>query len=125
VAKVVVAGAIIACDHGGKAKLMSGDSRLTVGGNPAVAAGMEAGVAFAPGSPGLIAPCPHTTAKGDPAPCAATVAATSGVSTLWKLGDKGVLTADASGLSGNPDPPAATAKWSVSDPGQTLLDVAH
>ncbi|HWE37625.1 MAG TPA: hypothetical protein VG406_13740 [Isosphaeraceae bacterium] len=123
--KVVVAGAILACSHGGQAKLSGGDSRLTVSGRPAITAGQEAGVSFATGSPGLVTPCPNPNKTPPPPtiPCTATVAATAGVSTLWTVGGQGVLLANATGLATNANDPAA--KWSVSDPGQSLLDVDH
>src|SRR5689334_13347262 len=101
---------------------MSGDSRLTVDGNPAVLSGQEVGVSFAPLAPGLVTPCTHP-AKAPPPPtipCTATVAADpSGVSTLWEIGGKGVLLETASGTATNADDPSA--KWKVSDPGQSKL----
>jgi hypothetical protein len=115
---VLVAGGVLACSHQGRAKLPTGDSRLTVDGQAAVVSGQEVGVSFAPGSPGLLTPCPFSTNAG-PSPCAATVAATAGLSTKLSVGGLGVLLDTATGTSTNPQDASAT--WSVSDPGQRKL----
>jgi hypothetical protein len=123
--KIVVVGAVIACSHKGQVKLSSGDSRLSISGSAAVVSGMETGISFAPGSPGLVAPCPFKTTSTPPvdSPCLATGPATAGVSALWEIGGKGVLLDNARGLATNANDPSA--QWSVSDPGQTTLNVDH
>jgi hypothetical protein len=117
-ADVVVVGAVLACSHQGQAKLAAGDSRLTVDGQAVAVSGQEVGVSFAPGSPGLLTPCPFSTNAG-PSPCAATVAATAGVSRLVTVGGSGVLLSTATGTATNPQDPSAT--WSVTNPGQHKL----
>jgi len=89
---ILVAGAKIQCTHAGIAAIPSGDERLTIGGNGAVTAGMEAGISFAPGSPGVLTPCPFTDPKSDsPAPCRGTQAATAGKSGILSVGGAAVL----------------------------------
>jgi hypothetical protein len=115
---VVVVGGIIQCKHMGTVKLSSGDSRLEISGSAALTAGMEAGISFAPGSPGLIEHCPFTTG-GSPSPCTATLTATTGVSELLTIGGVGVLLDNATGQTFNT--PLAT--WSIAEAGQTLVRV--
>jgi len=123
--QVLVAGATIQCSHKGTARLPNGDSRLQVSSQPAVTAGMEAGVSFAPGAPTVITPCPFqtTTTPPAPSPCTATVAATAGVSTILVIGGAGVLLDNATGQATNANDPSAT--WSVVDAGQALLSVSQ
>jgi hypothetical protein len=116
---VLVVGGVLACSHQGGAKVMTGDSRLTVDGQAALVSGQEVGISFASGSPGVLTPCPVTTPAGAPSPCAATLAATGGVSTKVSVGALGVLLDTAAGHATNAQDPNAT--WSVSDPGQHKL----
>src|SRR5258708_8766053 len=121
---VVVAGAIIQCNHNGRCKLSQGSSKLTVSGNPVITSGMEAGVSFAPGGPNVVVPCPGFTPGPPPPPtfCAATLAADpSGVSTKLTVDGMGALLDNASGPATNPNDPSAT--WSVVSAGQTALKV--
>jgi hypothetical protein len=120
-ANVVVVGGALSCSHQGRARLSSGDSRLTVDGQAVVVSGQEVGLSFATGSPGVLVPCPLTTNAG-PSPCAATIAATAGVSTMITVGGLGVLLDTATGTATNPQDASAT--WSVSDPGQRKLAAA-
>ncbi|WP_328524054.1 hypothetical protein [Kribbella sp. NBC_00359] len=115
---VLVVGGVLACSHQGRAKLSSGDSRLTVDGNDAVVRGQEVGISFATGSPGVEAPCPFSTNAG-PSPCAATLAATAGFSSKLTVGGVQVLLDTALGNATNPQDSSAT--WSVADPGQRKL----
>jgi hypothetical protein len=121
--QVLVAGATIQCSHKGTARLPNGDARLQVAGQPAVTAGMEAGISFAPGAPTVITPCPlqTTTTPPAPSPCTATVVATAGISAILIIGGAGVLLDTATGPATNANDPGAT--WSVLDAGQTLLIV--
>jgi hypothetical protein len=122
-AQVLVAGGVLKCSHGGQVKLSGGDTRLSVSGNGAITFGMEVGIGFAPGSPGVTSPCPFTDPKsGSPSPCAATIAAISGTATKLSVGDVPVLLDSAKGLATNPSDPSAT--WSVSNSGQTLLSTS-
>jgi hypothetical protein len=124
--QVLVAGAIIQCSHKGQVKLSGGDARLSVSGNGAITFGMEVGLSFAPGSPGLIAPCTNVDkTKGPPpplSPCAATLPATSGLATLLAVGGIPVLLDDAKGQATNQGDPLAT--WSVASAGQNLLSTS-
>ena len=115
---VVVVGGIIQCKHMGMVKLSSGDSRLEISKAAALTAGMEVGISFAPGSPGLVAPCTFSTAAG-PSPCSATIKATAGVSTQLTVGGLGVLLDNATGVATNVPP----ATWSIALAGQTLVSV--
>lgn len=116
----LVDGAIIQCTHSGQAKLSGGDTRLSVSGNGAITFGMEAGISFAPGSPAVVSPCPFTDPKTSaPSPCAATLPATKGSSTVLQVGGVPVLLDGASGMTTNPSDPSA--QWSVVSAGQTLL----
>lgn len=120
---VLVAGAIIKCSHGGSCKLSKGNSKLTIGGNDVITSGMEVGISFAPGSPGVVVPCPKLANAGTPpppSPCTATIATTpSGVATKLTVDGVGALLDGASGQTVNANDPAAT--WSVDSAGQTLL----
>jgi hypothetical protein len=119
---VVVAGGVIQCSHKGKIKFSSGASQLQVSGSGAITSGMEAGLSFAPGAPGVTAPCPEVTSSTSaPSPCTCS-AATAGVSTLLTVGGAGVLLSSAQGLCVNPADPSA--KWSIASPGETVLWVA-
>lgn len=120
---VVVAGGLIQCSHGGSIKFSSGSSKLEVNGAGAITFGMEAGLSFAVGSPGVVSPCPETTPPPTSAlsPCTSSPA-TAGVSTIVMIGGAGVLLSNAQGLCVNPADPSA--KWSLASPGETLLSVA-
>jgi hypothetical protein len=122
---VVVTGAVIQCSHGGQARLTAGNAKLKVDGQAAVTAGQEAGISFAPGSPGLVVPCPKLANAGTPpppSPCAATLAATAGVSVKITVDGQGALLDNASGNATNTNDPGAT--WSVTSAGQTKLQEA-
>jgi hypothetical protein len=122
---VVIVGGTIQCKHGGSVKLQQGDERLQIGDGAVVVSGMEAGLSFAPGSPGLLTPCPWPSSAQPPvpgsSPCAATMSALTGVSLQLAVGGKGVLLDTASGAASNPNDPAAT--WRVAMAGQTLVSV--
>lgn len=118
-AYVLVAGGVLACSHKGRAKLATGDSRLTVDGHAVVVSGQEAGISFATGAPGVDAPCSWTAPNGSPSPCTATLAATSGVSAKVTIGGLGALLDSAAGSATNTTDAGAT--WSVSDAGQSKL----
>ena len=122
---VVVVGGIIQCSHKGTVKLSSGDSRLEISGAAALTAGMEAGLAFAPGAPGVLVPCPLPAPSGPPgsSPCTATIKATAGVSEQLTVGGLGVLLDNASGQATNPNDPTAT--WSIAQAGQALFAVSQ
>jgi hypothetical protein len=124
--KIVVAGALIQCKHGGTAKLPQGDRRLQIGQKPVqkpvVTAGMEAGVSFEVGTPNVVAPCLWAPG-GVKSPCTATMPALPpGVSTQLTVGEAGALLESANGTTVNASGPAT---WSVLDPGQTLFSVDH
>jgi hypothetical protein len=120
--QILVAGAIIQCSHKGQVKLSGGDSRLTVSGNGAITFGMESGLAFAPGSPGLVSPCTALFPNGNPAYCSATSPATAGQATLLAVGGTPVLLDNASGQTINPTGVPGT--WSVTSAGQSLLSTS-
>jgi hypothetical protein len=119
VPKVLVAGATLQCSHGGRRQVLSGSPKLEVAGNAVVTAGMETGLPFAPGAPGVLSPCPILTPSGAPSPCAATVAATAGFATRLTVGGAPALLDTASGQTINVQSPGT---WSVSDAGQTKLE---
>jgi hypothetical protein len=122
-AQVLVAGATLQCKHNGQLRLSGGDSRLSVSGSGAITFGMEAGLSFAIGSPGVTTPCPFPDPKsGAPSPCAATLPATTGISILLAVGGTPVLLDNAAGNAVNQGDPAAT--WSVASAGQTLLSAS-
>jgi hypothetical protein len=118
---VVVAGGVIQCKHGGQIQFSSGASQLQVSGSGAITFGMEAGLSFKKGAPGVTTPCPEETASSAPSPCTSSPA-TAGVSTLLTVGGVGVLLSSAQGLCVNPADPSA--KWSIASPGETVLSVA-
>jgi hypothetical protein len=121
--QVIVDGAMMQCSHKGQLKMSGGDTRLSVSGNGAITFGMEAGLSFAPGSPGVLSPCPFTDPKsGSPSPCASTLPATGGTATLLSVGGKPVLLEGAAGKATNPSDPSAT--WSFASPGQSLLSTS-
>ncbi len=119
-AMVVSVGGIIKCSHGGQRRLTSGDSRLNVDGNNVVVQGQEIGLSFAPAPPVVITPCPVQTPAGNPSPCTATLAATSGISTKLTVGGLGVLLDTARGNATNAQDPSAT--WSIANAGQNKLE---
>ena len=124
---VVVVGGTIQCSHGGSINLQQGDDRLEIASAAVIVAGMEAGLSFAPGSPGVVTPCPLPIPSPSPvassSACAATSAAVAGVSQQLTVGGKGALLDNATGPATNPNDPAAT--WSVATAGQTLVSVDH
>jgi hypothetical protein len=124
---VLVAGGTIQCSHGGSVKVLQGDDRLEIANAAVIVAGMESGLSFAPGSPGVQTPCPWPSAVQPPvagsSPCTATMAAGAGVSQQLTVGGKGALLDNANGLATNSNVPAAT--WSVAMAGQTLVSVDH
>src|SRR5262245_58090307 len=93
---VVVAGGVIQCSHPGQIKFSSGCTKLEVNGAGAITFGMEAGLSFAAGAPGVIAPCTQQT-KSPPLPPCTSSPATAGVSTLVTIGGAGVLLSNAQG----------------------------
>jgi|ERR1035438_7396060 hypothetical protein len=121
---VLVDGATFQCNHKGSVKVSKGDARLTVSGKGAITFGMETGISFAPGSPGLVSPCTKTTPPpaNTPSPCASTLPAIAGTATLLSVGGVPVLLDNATGPSTNPNDPAA--KWSVAAAGQSLLSTS-
>jgi hypothetical protein len=118
---VVVAGGVIQCNHGGQIKFSSGSSKLEVNGAGAITFGMEAGLSFAAGSPGVIVPCTATTAASVLAPCTSSPA-TAGVSTIVAIGGAGVLLSNAQGLCVTLAVPPGS--WSIGSPGETVLSVS-
>jgi hypothetical protein len=127
---VVVVGGTIKCNHGGSVQLLQGDQRLEIAGSAVIVSGMETGLSFGPGSPGLLTPCPWPIPVTPPAvpvagssPCAATMAAVTGFSLQLTVGGNGALLDNASGPASNPNDPTAT--WSVAMAGQTLVSVDH
>ena len=120
--EVVVAGGIIQCSHGGQIQFSGGADQLEVSGAKAITFGAEAGLSFQVGSPGVVVPCPWTNNATTPptlSPCASTLAAVAGVSTLLTIGGVGVLLDNATGFATNPSDPSAS--WSIATAGQTLL----
>jgi hypothetical protein len=124
-ANVVVAGGLIQCSHKGVVKLSGGDARLAIAGAAALTAGMEAGLSFAIGAPGVLIPCPLAAPSGPPSssPCNATVTATAGISTQLTIDGRGVLLDTASGRAANAND--ANATWSIAQAGQTILAIDH
>jgi len=120
---VVVVGGVIQCSHKGTITLSSGDNRLEISSAAALTAGMEVGLSFAPGAPGVLVPCPFPAPSGPPgsSPCAATIKATAGISAQLTVGGLGVLLDNASGQATNPNDPSAT--WSIAQAGQTLVSI--
>jgi hypothetical protein len=104
-AKVLVAGAILKCAHGGQAPL-SGGGGATAGGAAILASGAEVAKTFAGCT---------MTAGGAPTPCVSQ-AAIAGVSAKLTVGGVGVLLDSASGPTSNGTP------WSVQTAGQSLLE---
>ena len=119
--QILVVGATLKCPHGGVLRLLAGNPLLTVGGNAAITAGMEIGLVFALGAPGVISPCTEANASG-PTPCAISAPATTGTSTLLKIGALPVLLSTAQGLAINAT--AGPSPWSVIAAGETLADVS-
>ncbi|MGZ3196530.1 MAG: hypothetical protein ACXU60_05465 [Croceibacterium sp.] len=120
---VVVAGGLIQCSHQGIVKLSGGDARLAIAGAAALTAGMEAGLSFAIGAPGVVTPCPLPAPSGPPSSsaCNATFAATAGLSSQLTIGDLGVLLDTASGRAANANDVNAT--WSIAQAGQTIVSI--
>lgn len=122
---VLVVGATLQCSHGGVVRLTGGNAKLLVTNNAVITSGQEAGLSFAPGAPGVIVPCTHPNSKAPTppptVPCSATMAATSGISTLLVIDEMGALMDTASGQTVNLDDPQAS--WSVASAGQTVLSV--
>ncbi len=116
---VVVAGGVIQCSHSGQIQFSSGSSQLEVSGSQAITFGMEAGLSFMTGAPGVIAPCPQLLPNGNPSPCTSSPAQ-AGVSTLFLIGGVGALLDNATGLTVNP---AGPGTWSIASAGQSLLEV--
>jgi hypothetical protein len=122
---VVVAGGVIQCSHGGQIQFSSGASQLQVSGSGAITSGMEAGLSFAPGAPGVTTPCPKMTTPPPPPPVSSPCTssrATAGVATLLTVGGAGVLLSSAQGPCVNLSDPKAN--WSIVSPGETVLSVA-
>jgi hypothetical protein len=119
-AQVLVAGAVIECSHGGRVRISSGNSLMTVGGKQVVTADMLVGLSFAPG-PNMVAPCPVTTKSTPPAPspCSSTLPPTAGLATYLSLNQLPVALDTARGNTLNTQDPGT---WSVADAGQTDLE---
>jgi hypothetical protein len=117
-AHVVVVGGIVQCNHGGRARLLTGDSRLEVDSHAVLVQGQEVHVSFAPSAPGLLTPCPHTSGT-HASPCTATLAATTGISSKLTIGTLGILLDSARGQTTNANDPSAT--WSIANAGQSKL----
>ena len=121
-AKVLVAGAQLQCSHQGTLRLPFGDDRFTIGGAGAILSGKEANLSFAPGSPGVLAPCPFTDpSSGLSSPCA-TLSAAAGQSQKITVGGVPVLLESAKGPVLNASPAAAGSTWKVAFAGQTEVD---
>jgi hypothetical protein len=123
VAKVVVAGATLECSHGGRLELLTGSPSLQVAGQSVVTSGMESGLSFAPGAPGVLAPCPiqTTTSPPAPSPCSSTGPASTGLAAKLVVGGTPVLLDGAGGTTVNAQSPGT---WSVADAGQTQLEAS-
>ncbi|GHG11746.1 MULTISPECIES: hypothetical protein [Streptomyces] len=119
---VLVAGAVIQCTHQGRLTLAAGDPRVTVKGRGVVLAGKENGLVFGSPTtpaPGMLSPCSATTPAGVPQPCALTPATPDGWSRKLTVGGTPVLLATASGVTASG---AGPGRWTVSDPGQNVLE---
>src|ERR1700733_9279532 len=116
---VVVAGGVMQCNHGGQIQFSNGSSELRVSGSGAITFGMEAGLSFMTGAPGVTTGCPETTPPptSSPSPCTSSPA-TAGVSTLLTIGGAGVLLANGQGQCLNVADPLAS--WSIASAGETL-----
>ena len=121
--KVLVVGAIIQCSHGGTRRLLTGSPRMQVAGSAVVTSGMEVGLTFALGAPGVLVPCPvqTTTLPTAPSPCMATAAATTGLAKKLTVGGSPALLNSAGGQTINVQSPGT---WSVTDAGQTILEAS-
>ena len=118
-AKILVAAAQIQCFHKGTLQLTPGDSRFSIGGAGAILAGQEGSLSFAPGAPGVMAPCPFVDpSTASPSPCA-TLPAISGQSTKTSVGGVPVLLDSATGPTLNASPAAQGLSWSVAFAGQS------
>ena len=95
---VLVAGATIECMHAGapfgKAAISGGDGRLAVSGNGALTAGMEVGISFEAGKPGVLKACTYQNPSGAKQACTATFAAITGISAMLSVGGSGRVPAD-------------------------------
>jgi hypothetical protein len=120
--QVLVAGATLKCSHSGMFRLSSGSDKLVVSGNGAILSGAEVGVSFAPGAPGVTAPCTITNPGGSPTPCSIAAPAASGASTMLSVGNVPVLLSTAQGMAVNLT--TGPAPWSVGDAGQQVLSVS-
>ncbi|NML51610.1 hypothetical protein HHL19_21805 [Streptomyces sp. R302] len=118
---VLVAGAIIQCNHQGRLRLMTGDPRVTVKGKGVVLAGKEGGVTFGSPTtpvPGMVSPCTASTTGGF-VPCTISPATPDGWSTKLTVGGTPVLLATAGGIAVSG---LGTDRWTVADPGQSVLE---
>ena len=120
--QVLVDGATLKCTHAGVLSLSGGNAKLSVDGKGAITAGMEVGLSFAMGKPGVIVPCPVKDPKsGAPTPCHIDAPATAGISALLEVDAAGVLLDNAQGPALNDS--TGPAPWSVADAGQAALSV--
>jgi hypothetical protein len=123
---VLVAGATIECMHAGapfgKAAISGGDGRLAVSGNGALTAGMEVGISFEAGKPGVLKACTYQNPSGAKQACTATFAAITGISAMLSVGGLPVLLDTAAGPALNLIDSGAS--WKVADAGQQLLSVS-
>jgi hypothetical protein len=124
VPKILVAGAVLECSHGGQIRIDSGNDKLKVGGKAALTAGMEAGLAFAasdmPPMPNQLVPCPITTPAPKGAPCV-TSPLQSGSAAKLNVGGTAVLLDSANGQTINAISPGT---WRVSSAGQTKMEAS-
>ena len=102
-----------------RSALSRGSSQLEISGSQAITSGMEAGLSFAPGSPGVTSPCTGELPNGNPSYCTS-APAQAGVSTLLLIGGVGVLLDNATGPTVNL---AGPGTWSIASAGQTLVEV--
>jgi len=121
--KVVVAGGIIECGHGGQIQLSGGDARLKVSSNAVITMGMEIGLTFASvaAPPTFPAPCTAVNPSGAPTPCVVTTPALTGFAMKLGIGSVPALLASANGLTISG---AGPGTWQVSEPGQSLLEAS-
>jgi hypothetical protein len=121
--QVLVDGATVQCSHSGMVSLSGGNTMLSVSGSGAITAGMEVGISFAQGAPGVTTPCPiKNLTSGAPTPCTIVAPASAGASTLLSVGGTPVLLDSAQGQTVNAT--TGPVPWSVADPGQQLLSVS-
>ena len=110
---VVTVTGVLTCIHQGRASPVPGQVKLTVAGQP-VLVGTD--LLSAP-----IAGCVNLPTQALPSnvPCALTVGAPQGASTVLKVDGVGVLLVSAGGATTSSPP----GRWTVTTPGQTVVNV--